>query len=160
MKSGSKYYLLYENFLQNSEDEIVLTVAEIERVMGSPLPSSSADKTWWSNRANALQSSAWVEAGYKVSNFDPKTKIVTFSKIKTKANYNIRKDKGGTILWDGESIKGLREHMGMTQAQFAEELGVRQQTVSEWEQGIYAPTRATAKHIMLVAEKAEFYKTK
>jgi DNA-binding transcriptional regulator YiaG len=50
--------------------------------------------------------------------------------------------------------------MGLTQAQFAEELGVRQQTVSEWEQGLYAPTRATAKHLTLVAERAEFIYSK
>jgi DNA-binding transcriptional regulator YiaG len=160
MKSGSKYYPLYEKILRNGNDEIILTISEIESILGSALPPSSEDKPWWSNRENALQSGAWLEAGYKVSGFDSKTKKVTFSKIKAKASYKIQKDESGTVLWDEELIKGLREHMGLTQAQFAEELGVRQQTVSEWEQGIYTPTRASAKHLMLVAEKAEFYKTK
>lgn len=160
MKSGSKYYPLYKKILQNDKDEIVFSISEIEHILGSSLPLSSEDKSWWSNRENALQSSAWLEAGYKVSDFDPKTKKVTFSKIKAKANYKIQKDQSGTVLWNEELIKGLREHMGLTQAQFAQELGVRQQTVSEWEQGIYAPTRASAKHLMLVAEKAGFYKAK
>jgi DNA-binding transcriptional regulator YiaG len=160
MKSGSKYFPLYEKILKNNKDEIVLTISEIENVLGSALPSSSEDRSWWSNRENALQSSAWLDAGYKVSSFDLRTKKVTFSKIKTKSNYKIQKDEGGIVLWDQELIKGLREYMGLTQAQFAEELGVRQQTVSEWEQGIYTPTRASAKHLMLVAEKAGFYKSK
>jgi DNA-binding transcriptional regulator YiaG len=158
MKSGSKYYPLYQKFLRSSKTEITLTISEIEHVLGNSLPPTSTDRGWWSNRENALQASAWLKAGYKVTDFDSKTKSVTFSKIN--ADYKIRKDDSGMILWDEELIKGLREYMGLTQAQFAEELGVRQQTVSEWEQGIYAPTRATTKHLMLVAEKAGFYKTK
>lgn len=160
MKSGSKYFPLYEKIWRSGKDEIVFTISEIEDILGSSLPSSSKDKSWWSNRENALQSSAWLESGYKVTDFDSKTKKVTFSKIKAKASYKIEKDESGTVLWNEELIKGLREFMGLTQAQLAEELGVRQQTVSEWEQGIYAPTRASAKHLMLVAEKAGFYKTK
>jgi DNA-binding transcriptional regulator YiaG len=50
--------------------------------------------------------------------------------------------------------------MGLSQSQFAEELGVRQQTISEWETSAYEPNRATSKHLNLVAEKAGFkYKT-
>lgn len=64
--------------------------------------------------------------------------------------------KSGAVLWDTTLIRGLRQHMGLTQGQFAEVLGVRQQTVSEWELGLYAPTRATGKHLALVAERAEF----
>ena len=33
---------------------------------------------------------------------------------------------------------------------------MRQQTVSEWETGVYAPTRATSKFLTLVAERAGF----
>jgi DNA-binding transcriptional regulator YiaG len=53
-------------------------------------------------------------------------------------------------------IKALRGHMGLNQAQLAESLGVRQQTVSEWENGLYEPSRATSKYLMLVAERADF----
>jgi DNA-binding transcriptional regulator YiaG len=160
MKSGSKYYPLYEKILRNGKDEVVFTISEIEDILRSSLPLSSEDKSWWSNRENALQSSAWLEAGYKVSDFDPKIKKVTFSKIKEKSSYKIQKDESGTVLWNENLIKGLREHMGLTQAQFAQVLGVRQQTVSEWEKGVYTPTRASGKYLMLVAEKAKFYKTK
>ena len=63
--------------------------------------------------------------------------------------------------WDAVKIKALREHLGLTQQQLAEELGVRQQTISEWEVGIYAPRRSTSKYLNLIAERAGFtYKVK
>lgn len=58
--------------------------------------------------------------------------------------------------WDSARVKALRAFLGMTQQQFADELGVRQQTVSEWEKGIYRPRGATVTLLNLVAERAGF----
>jgi len=58
--------------------------------------------------------------------------------------------------WNSETIKALRLQMGLSQKEFAEELGVRQQTVSEWETSVYEPTRATSRLLSMVAEKAGF----
>ncbi len=58
--------------------------------------------------------------------------------------------------WDAAKVKALREHLGLTQQQLAEELGVRQQTISEWEVGVYAPRRSTSKYLNLIAERAGF----
>ncbi len=69
--------------------------------------------------------------------------------------YKIRRS-GESVAWDSELIKSLRYHMGLSQAEFAEKLGVRQQTISEWETGIYAPSRATRKYLTLVGERAGF----
>ena len=44
--------------------------------------------------------------------------------------------------WDSVRVKQLRLRLGLTQAEFARELGCRQQTISEWEQGIYKPANA------------------
>ncbi len=60
------------------------------------------------------------------------------------------------VEWDAEQIKALRDHLGMTQQQLAEELGVRQQTISEWEVGVYTPRRSTSKYLSLIAERAGF----
>ncbi len=60
------------------------------------------------------------------------------------------------VVWNAETVKSLREFMGLTQQQFADELGVRQQTVSEWEVGKYTPRRSMAKYLSLVAERAGF----
>ena len=65
------------------------------------------------------------------------------------------------VEWDADRVKALRDHLGLTQQQFAEELGVRQQTISEWEVGMYKPRRSTGKYLTLIAERAGFtYKAK
>lgn len=58
--------------------------------------------------------------------------------------------------WDARRIKALREHMQMTQQQMADELEVRQQTISEWETGVHKPHRSTQKTLSMVAERAGF----
>ncbi len=44
----------------------------------------------------------------------------------------------------------------MTQQALAEELGTRQQTISEWELGLYRPRGASAKLLTIVAERNDF----
>jgi len=46
--------------------------------------------------------------------------------------------------------------MQLTQAQLADALGVRQQTVSEWETGMYRPRGASGRLLTIVAERAGF----
>lgn len=63
---------------------------------------------------------------------------------------------GKRPLWDASSVRGLRRHLQLTQEQLAGELGVRQQTVSEWETGAYTPRGASERLLTLVAERADF----
>ena len=58
--------------------------------------------------------------------------------------------------WDGRRVKALREYLGLSQDGLAEELGTRQQTVSEWETGQYQPRGASATLLGIVAERAGF----
>jgi transcriptional regulator with XRE-family HTH domain len=58
--------------------------------------------------------------------------------------------------WDAEAIRALRKHMGLTQQQMSEELGTRQQTISEWETGMYCPRGGMNRLLTLVAERAGF----
>jgi DNA-binding transcriptional regulator YiaG len=58
--------------------------------------------------------------------------------------------------WNGESVQALRRHLGLTQAQFSEQTGTRQQTISEWETGMYSPRGASVKLLSMIAEKAKF----
>jgi DNA-binding transcriptional regulator YiaG len=60
------------------------------------------------------------------------------------------------LSWDSSSVRGLRRHMELTQEQFAEALGVRQQTVSEWETGAYRPRGASGRLLTIVADRAGF----
>jgi DNA-binding transcriptional regulator YiaG len=54
--------------------------------------------------------------------------------------------------WDAERVRALRRRLSLTQQQLADALGVRQQTVSEWETGIYQPRGASARMLRVVAE--------
>lgn len=56
--------------------------------------------------------------------------------------------------WTGERIKALREYLHLTQRQMADELQVRQQTISEWETGTRTPHRSSQNMIALFAERA------
>lgn len=70
--------------------------------------------------------------------------------------YPVRGRKQPRQEWDAKRIRALREFMGMTQQQMADELEVRQQTISEWETGIHRPHRSTQKTLSMVAERAGF----
>ena len=58
--------------------------------------------------------------------------------------------------WDSEKIRALRSHLKLTQNEMAEQLGTRQQTISEWEKGMYCPRGASATLLSIVAERAKF----
>ncbi|MEM8503683.1 MAG: helix-turn-helix transcriptional regulator [Cyanobacteria bacterium P01_D01_bin.1] len=155
MKVGSKYYPLFEYLRTHAVTSVSLTFAEIEAILQSPLPKSSRQRAWWSNRdsASALQAGAWIQAGYQVESIDFEQERVTF--LPFQASYHIQR-KDGAILWNRSAIRALRRHLGLTQAKFAREMGVRRQTVSEWENGVYEPDRSTAKHLELLAEQKKF----
>lgn len=58
--------------------------------------------------------------------------------------------------WDAAGVRALRRHLGLSQEDLAEELGTRQQTISEWETGRYRPRGASARLLSIVAERAGF----
>ncbi len=60
------------------------------------------------------------------------------------------------FTWDARRVHGLRRGLGLSQAAFARELGVRQQTVSEWETGRYAPRGASARLLALFEERLPY----
>lgn len=154
MKAGSKYYPLYQ-FLKRQQQPVTLSFAEIESLLGTSLPESARRQSgWWSNRSRgALQARAWMQAGYHVTAVDLNAGQITWEK--PQITY-VAERVGDTIQWDSNLIKGLRRHMALTQDELAELLGVRQQTISEWERGAYLPSRATSKYLSLVAERAGF----
>ncbi|MEX2032889.1 MAG: helix-turn-helix transcriptional regulator [Dehalococcoidia bacterium] len=59
--------------------------------------------------------------------------------------------------WDASAVRALRARLGLTQAELAERMGTRQQTVSEWETGVRAPRRMSRRLLRMVAEEAGVY---
>lgn len=66
------------------------------------------------------------------------------------------KGKVNRPQWDKEHIGALRRHLGLTQRELAEKLGTRQQTISEWEIGLYQPRGASSTLLSIIAERAKF----
>jgi DNA-binding transcriptional regulator YiaG len=58
--------------------------------------------------------------------------------------------------WSKEDVQALRQHLNFTQARLAEELGTRQQTISEWENGMYRPRGTSATLLSIIAERSGF----
>jgi DNA-binding transcriptional regulator YiaG len=152
----SKYQPLQKYLEKSNTDEITLTFTEIEEIMGDTLPDSAHTKRqWWGNRnKGALQATSWMQAGYNVTKINLDEKKITFSK--SNGAYKVKPAKvepvADEVKWNSESIKALRQKMGLTQTEFAMELGVRQQTISEWENGVYEPRRMASKYLSKVAE--------
>ena len=64
--------------------------------------------------------------------------------------------QAGRPAWDGARVRALRQHLGLTQQALAARLGTRQQTISEWEKGLYQPRGTSVTLLSLVAERAGF----
>ncbi len=59
-------------------------------------------------------------------------------------------------MWDRDGVKALRRHLGLSQEELAQRMGTRQQTISEWETGMYTPRGMSERLLSLVAEQAGF----
>jgi DNA-binding transcriptional regulator YiaG len=68
----------------------------------------------------------------------------------------MERQRKGKRQWNKEQVRALRQHLDFTQARLAEELGTRQQTISEWENGMYRPRGASATLLSIVAERSGF----
>jgi len=66
------------------------------------------------------------------------------------------KGKVNRSQWGSEHIRALRCHLGLTQRELADRLGTRQQTISEWEKGMYKPRGASSTLLSIVAEQVKF----
>lgn len=61
--------------------------------------------------------------------------------------------KHATVLepqWTAETIRAKREALKLTQRAFSEKLGCRQQTISEWELGVYMPGNAHRRLLTII----------
>ena len=58
--------------------------------------------------------------------------------------------------WTAKGVRELRQHLGLTQGEMARELGTRQQTISEWERGVYQPRGTSCTVLNIIAERAGF----
>jgi DNA-binding XRE family transcriptional regulator len=158
MKSDSKYYPLYEYLSPLPQDEPTrLTFDQVEAIIGASLPASArASRAWWAN-STTPQGRAWMEAGWLVDAVDIEGAWVVFRPARITYRITPRRRRRG---WSGEQVKALREFANWSQQELADQLGMRQQTISEWETGKYLPRRSTSVLLEFIAERVGYpYRT-
>lgn len=154
MPSKGKYYPLYEYLKQQPDEGLLeLSFEEIEAILDKPLPATArATRAWWAN-SKTPQAQMWQEAGWLVDAVDFDEKYVVFRPERITYRVTpIRKSRG----WSAEEIKALREFADWSQQELANRLGVRQQTVSDWELGIHTSRRSMGKLLQMVAESIDY----
>lgn len=76
-----KYTALNAYLRNRREEQIAMTFAEIETVIGSKLPGSKRHRAWWSNNPdNNVMTREWLEAGYETESVDIAGERLTFRK--------------------------------------------------------------------------------
>lgn len=68
----SKYDPLKHHLKASRADRVPMSFADLERVLGFPLPPSSRKhRAWWANNpGNHVNAQAWHEAGYRAEDVD------------------------------------------------------------------------------------------
>jgi hypothetical protein len=81
MTEGTKYHPLFEHLLFSGQGHLSMAFAEIESIIGAPLPSSARRREeWWSNSPNGhSQARAWLRANYRTSRVDLAGEKVDFN---------------------------------------------------------------------------------
>lgn len=80
----SKYQPLSDHLTGRSEDQWQASFAELEEVLGFPLPKGArSQRVWWSDDKDAEKphKRAWQGAGWRVGHVDPAAETVTFHRI-------------------------------------------------------------------------------
>ena len=79
----SKYESLGQFLKSRREDRVPMTFAEIERVIGAPLPPSAhKHRPWWSNNGNnSALTRVWLDAGYKSEQVDMAGQKLVFRRV-------------------------------------------------------------------------------
>jgi DNA-binding XRE family transcriptional regulator len=59
-------------------------------------------------------------------------------------------------IWDAQRVRALRQFLRLTQEEFSQRLGTRQQNVSEWERGKHRPRGMSIIMLEKLADEAGF----
>jgi hypothetical protein len=77
-KPGSAYRPLFDHLAGETADAVTYTFAQVERIIGRPLPSAARNyNAWWGNDGRG-QAQAWMAAGRRTCDVDRGKETVTF----------------------------------------------------------------------------------
>jgi DNA-binding transcriptional regulator YiaG len=154
MSPKSKYYPLFEYLNEQPDSGLLeLSFAEIEEILGHPLPATaSKTRAWWAN-SQTSHGKTWQEAGWLVDDVNFAEQIVVFRPERITYRVTpIRRPQ----TWTGGQIKALREFAGWSQQDLADRMQVRQQTISDWELGNHMARRSMGKLLDMIAREIGF----
>jgi hypothetical protein len=79
-----KYEPLTQFLRKQAADEIPMTFAQLERILGTKLPPKAQRyRAWWSNNpSNNVLTKAWLEAGFRSEKVDLEARKLMFRRIK------------------------------------------------------------------------------
>ena len=63
-------------------DRLVLTLPEIEDIVGESLPNNARFPSWWRNDERKMHSRAWITAGWRVGQVAGERAEVEFLRVK------------------------------------------------------------------------------
>src|SRR5438045_5255498 len=83
-----KYTRLGDFLRAQQSQEVPMTFAEIERVIGRKLPPSSPQyPAWWSNNpSNNVMTKVWLSAGFRTEQVDVKSRKLVFRRVEQSLN--------------------------------------------------------------------------
>jgi hypothetical protein len=88
-----KYSSLGDYLRSQQRDEVPMTFAQIERIIGAKLPNSHLYRAWWSNNSfNSVMTKIWLEAGFRSAEVDIEKGKLVFRKIGRKASGPVHLD--------------------------------------------------------------------
>ena len=92
-----KYEPLRDFLIERGEPTVSMSFAEIEALLGQPLPASKLSRAWWSNNPeNNVMTREWLAAGYLAEAVDIKGQKLVF-----------RRREEYPIIFPGESEADL-----------------------------------------------------
>lgn len=81
----SKYSALTEHLASRREARIPMRFADLESVLGFPLPASArTQRPWWANSGHGhVQARGWLDAGYRSEQVDLESERLVFVRLNT-----------------------------------------------------------------------------
>jgi hypothetical protein len=94
----TKYKKLGQFLREHVSEEIPMTFAEIERVIGCALPRTSRYPAWWSNHpSNNTMTKIWLEAGFKTEQVNTEGRKLVFRRTSPPLPHPDRKNSSKDI---------------------------------------------------------------
>jgi hypothetical protein len=83
---GSAYLPITAFLAAHQADEVTCTFAEIEQILGRPLPRYAFTYAWWSRGHERRYPQPWEGAGWRVQRIKIRQRWVTFARQQTDAS--------------------------------------------------------------------------